>query len=155
MWTLWSTNTLWFSSSLQMSIYFWAPSLNIKMHPCMAIYRRLWQKVIFLGTSSPRNTLWFCGFSNMSIDFEEPENQRVFLDHKVPKKMFFIYSRVYMVMQGCLLMLRVGAQKSIETFLRSPKIAQYSGVVFFVQNVFFLIKGCFPVIGILFSKMIV
>ena len=39
-------------------------------------------------------------FKHFFIDFEEPENQRVFLDHKVPKKMFFFYSRVYIVMQG-------------------------------------------------------
>ena len=68
---------------------------------------------------------------------EEPENQRVFLDHEIHKKMLFIQSRLYMVMQGCSLMLRIGAQKSIETFLRSLKIARYSGVILFVQNVFF------------------
>ena len=34
--------------------------------------------------------------------FEEPVNQRVFLDHKVPKKMFFLQSGLYMVMQGCI-----------------------------------------------------
>ena len=48
----------------------------------------------------------------------------------------------------------VGAQKSIETFLRSPRIARYSGVVFFSQNVFFKIKGCFSVTGVVFPKII-
>ena len=41
--------------------------------------------------------------------FEEPKNQRVFLDHKVWKKIIFSPSRLYMSMQGCILMLRVGA----------------------------------------------
>ena len=58
--------------------------------------------------------------------FEEPENQRVFLDYKVLKKMFFIQSRLYIVMQVCVLMLRVAAQKSIKTFLKSLKIREYS-----------------------------
>ena len=58
--------------------------------------------------------------------FEEPENQRVFLDHEVLKKMIFSQSRLYMAMQGCILMLRAGAQKSIETFVKSSKIREYS-----------------------------
>ena len=45
--------------------------------------------------------------------FEEPENQKVFLDYKVPKKMIFSQSRITMAIQGCILMLRVGAQKSV------------------------------------------
>ena len=53
--------------------------------------------------------------------FEEPENHRVFLDHKVPKKMIFSQSRVSMAMQGCILVLRVGAQKSIWTISEKPK----------------------------------
>ena len=58
--------------------------------------------------------------------------------------MIFSQSRVTMAMQECILMLRVGAQKSIQTFLKSPKIAQYSRIVFFVQNVFSkLILGYF------------
>ena len=58
--------------------------------------------------------------------FEEPENQRVLAGDKVPKKMFFSQSRLDMAMQECILMLRVGAQKSIETFLKSPKIRESS-----------------------------
>ena len=46
-----------------------------------------------------------------------------------------------MVMQGCILMLRAGAQKSIETFLRSPKIAQYSQVDFFRRKSIFQNQG--------------
>ena len=50
----------------------------------------------------------------INIDiFEDPKNQRVFLDHKVPKKMFFTQSRLYMAMQGCILMSRFTAQKSM------------------------------------------
>ena len=45
--------------------------------------------------------------------FEEPENQRVFIDHKISKKMIFSQSRVYMIMQGGILMIRVGDQNSI------------------------------------------
>ena len=56
---------------------------------------------------------------------EEPENQRVLLDLKMNKKMVFSESRLDMAMQGCNLVLRVGAQKSILTFLRSPKIREY------------------------------
>ena len=41
--------------------------------------------------------------------FEEPENQRVFLDQKIFKNMIFSQSRLYMAMQGCILVLRVGA----------------------------------------------
>ena len=58
--------------------------------------------------------------------FEEPENQRVFLDLKVCKKMNSSECLLYMAMQGCFLVLRVGAQKSICTFLKSPKIREYS-----------------------------
>ena len=43
----------------------------------------------------------------------KPKNHRVFLDHKVCRKMIFSESCLYMAMQGCILMLRVGAQKSI------------------------------------------
>ena len=57
--------------------------------------------------------------------FEEPENQRVLLDLKMNKKMIFSESRLDMDMQGWILVLRVGAQKSILTFLRSPKIREY------------------------------
>ena len=56
---------------------------------------------------------------------EEPENQRVLLDLKINKKMIFSESRLYMAMQGCIFMIRVGDQKSIWTFLRSPKIIKY------------------------------
>ena len=48
--------------------------------------------------------------------FEEPNNQRVILGLKVCKKMILSESRLYMAMQGCNLVLRVGAQKSIWTF---------------------------------------
>ena len=58
--------------------------------------------------------------------FEEPKNHRAFLDHKVCKKINFSESRIYMAMQGCILMLRVGAQKSIWAFLKRPKIREYS-----------------------------
>ena len=88
------------------------------------------------------------------VIFEETENQRIFLDHRVPKNVIFNQSHVYMTMQGCIFMLGVGAQKSIKTFLKGPKIARYSEVVFFVQKVFFQIKGCLLVIGVVFSKMI-
>ena len=57
--------------------------------------------------------------------FEETENQRVFLDNKVCKKMNFSESRLYMAMQGCILMIRVGAQKSIWAFLKSQKIREH------------------------------
>ena len=86
--------------------------------------------------------------------FEEPKNHRVFPDHKISKKMHFSESHLYMAMQGCILMLRVGAQKSIWAFLKSQKVAQYSQIVFFVQNVFSKFKDCFSVIGVVFSKMI-
>ena len=85
---------------------------------------------------------------------KELENQRVILDHEIHKKMFFIQSRLYMAIQGCILMLRFGAQKLIQTFLRSPKITRYSGVVYFSQNLFFKIKGCLSVIGVVFLKFI-
>ena len=45
--------------------------------------------------------------------FEEPENRRLLADDKVPKKMILIESRVHMAMQGCIFILRFGAQKSI------------------------------------------
>ena len=48
--------------------------------------------------------------------FEEPENHKVLLDLKMNKKMIFSESRLDMAMQGCILVLRVGAQKSIWTF---------------------------------------
>ena len=48
--------------------------------------------------------------------FEEHENQGVLLDLKIHKKMIFSERRLYMAMQGCILVLRVGAQKSIWTF---------------------------------------
>ena len=86
--------------------------------------------------------------------FKKPENQRAFLGYKISKTLFFSQSRVYMIMHGCILMLRFCAQKSIQTFLKSRKTAQYSQIVFFVQNVFKTIKGCFSVIGVVFSKMI-
>ena len=57
--------------------------------------------------------------------FEEPEDQRVLLDLKMNKKMIFSESRLDMAMQGWILLLRVGAQKSILTFLRSPIIREY------------------------------
>ena len=47
---------------------------------------------------------------------EEPENQRVLLDLKMNKKIIFSESRLDKAMQGCILVLRVGAQKSIWTF---------------------------------------
>ena len=53
--------------------------------------------------------------------FEEPENQRVLLDLKIYKKMIFSQSRLDMAMQGCILMLRVGEDKSIWTSLRARK----------------------------------
>ena len=56
---------------------------------------------------------------------EEPENQRVLLDLKMNKKMIFSESRLDKAMQGCILVLRVGAQKSILSFLRSSKIREY------------------------------
>ena len=56
---------------------------------------------------------------------EKPENQRVILDLKMNKKMIFNESRLDMAMQGWILLLRVGDQKSILTFLRSPKIREY------------------------------
>ena len=54
-----------------------------------------------------------CSIKNDIDIFEKAENQRVFLDRKVPKKMILSQSRIYMAMQACILMLRVGAQKSI------------------------------------------
>ena len=58
--------------------------------------------------------------------FKEPKSHRVSIDNKVCKKMIFSKSRLYMAMQGCELVLRVGAQKSIYTFLKSPKIREFS-----------------------------
>ena len=43
--------------------------------------------------------------------FEEPENQRVSLGNKICKKINFSEYRLYMAMQGCISVLRVGAQK--------------------------------------------
>ena len=43
--------------------------------------------------------------------FEEPENHKVLLDLEMNKKMIFSESRLDMAMQGCILVLRVGAQK--------------------------------------------
>ena len=57
--------------------------------------------------------------------FEEPEDQRVLLDLKMNKKMIFSESRLYMAMQGWILLLRVGVLKSTWTFLRSTKIREY------------------------------
>ena len=57
--------------------------------------------------------------------FEEPGNQRVILDLKIHKKMIFSQSRLDMAMHGCNLVLRVGSQKSIWTFLKSSKIREY------------------------------
>ena len=54
--------------------------------------------------------------------FEVSKNHRVLLDHKVCKKMNFSESRLYMAMQGCISVIRVGVQKSILTYLKSPKI---------------------------------
>ena len=54
---------------------------------------------------------------------EDPENQRMFAGDKVSIRMVFVESRLYMAMQRCIFMLWVGTQKSIETFLRSPKKA--------------------------------
>ena len=59
------------------------------------------------------------------VIYVEPENQRVILDLKIKKKMIFSESRLYIAMQKCILMLRVGAQKTILTFLRSPKNREY------------------------------
>ena len=53
---------------------------------------------------------------NMDI-LKEPDNQKVLLDHKKYKEMMFSQSRLSMAMQGCILVLRVGAQNSIWTFL--------------------------------------
>ena len=52
---------------------------------------------------------------NMDI-FGEPENQRVLADDKVSKRMILIQSRLHMAMQGCILMLRVRARKSVDIF---------------------------------------
>ena len=57
--------------------------------------------------------------------FKEPENHKELLDLKMNKKMIFSESRLDMAMQGWILLLRVGAQKSILTFLRSPIIREY------------------------------
>ena len=62
---------------------------------------------------------------------------------KLFKKIIFIQSCICMAMQGCILMLRVRAQKSIETFLRSPKIARYSKVVFLSKIYFLKLKIAF------------
>ena len=57
---------------------------------------------------------------NPKIDIdilEEPETQRVLAEDKVSTVMIFVQSCLYMAVQGCIFMLRAGAQKSIETFL--------------------------------------
>ena len=56
--------------------------------------------------------------------FEDPENHKVLLDLKINKKMIFSERRLDMAMQGWILLLRVGVQKSTWTFLRSPKIRE-------------------------------
>ena len=92
---------------------------------------------------------------NSKIDkdiFEEPENQRVLANDNVPKKMISTQNRLYMAMQGCIFMLRVGAQKVIDTFLRSSKIARNFGLVYFAQKVFFKIKICLSVMRIVFQN---
>ena len=55
---------------------------------------------------------------------EEPDSQRVLLDLKIHKKMIFSESRLDMAMQRCILMLKVGVQKSMWTFLRNPEIRE-------------------------------
>ena len=75
--------------------------------------------------------------------FEEPGNQRVFVDHEVLKKMIFIQSHGHMAMQGRILFLRIAAQKSMKTFLRSPKIDRYSKVVFLSKMYYLKLKGTF------------
>ena len=66
--------------------------------------------------------------------FEEHKNHRVFLDHKDCKKINFSESRLYMAMQGCISVLRVGAQKSIWTYLKSPKIIESSKTIKFAKR---------------------
>ena len=66
--------------------------------------------------------------------FEEPENQKVLADDKVYKKMFFSQSRLYMTMQGCILMLGVEAQKFIKTFSTRPKITKPSQAIKFAKR---------------------
>ena len=62
--------------------------------------------------SIPAQSKASCWSPKIDIDiFEEPENQRVLVDDKVLKKMFFIQSRLHMAMQGCILISGVGAQK--------------------------------------------
>ena len=68
-------------------------------------------------------------FYNVFYIFEEPKNQRVFPGLKVCKKMIFNVIRLYMVMEGCELVLRVEAQKSIWTFFKSQKKAQNSATL--------------------------
>ena len=51
-------------------------------------------------------------------------------------------------------MIGVVFSKIIFRYFKSPKIARNSGVVYFVQKVFFKIKGCLLVIGVVFSKLI-
>ena len=51
-WTKKAIREYWAIFGLFKKVYidFWAPTLNIKMHPCMAMVTRLWLKIIFLGT---------------------------------------------------------------------------------------------------------
>ena len=94
----------------------------------MAMQRRQsWHKDDFYSKSSLNGHagVYFnikgCG-PKIDIDvFEEPENQISLADDKASKQMISIQSCLYMVMQECILMLRVRAQKSIKKFLKNPK----------------------------------
>ena len=85
--------------------------------------------------------------------FEEPKNHRVFLDHKVWKKINFSESRLYMDMQGCILMLRVGAQNRYSHIWRAqkkPKILirfNFWSAYFLKRGLFFWTQGWFLIIG--------
>ena len=62
---------------------------------------------LFLKKKPSRNQYRY-RYLKIDVDiFEEPENERVFLDIKVYKNNNFIQSRLYMAMQGCDLVLRV------------------------------------------------
>ena len=70
--TFWTKKTIreyWAIFGLFRKVYidFWVPTLNIKMHSCMAMVTRLWLKIIFLGILWSRNIFWFSGYSKMSI----------------------------------------------------------------------------------------
>ena len=71
--------------------------------------------------------------------FEESENQRVLADVKISEKMIFIQSRLYMAMQVCILVLRVGAQIS------NIKIS-----ISIVYKIVFLFKMCFQKLRVAF-----